>query len=240
VVLACGGLFVVSAQSSEGTDLRPGRYDDLASLTDSEADRAAGLQDQVASLSKQVRQLTDQVHDDDVQHYQDQVRQLEDPAGLRARKGPGVVVTLSDAPDEVVDASTGDKNLLVVHQQDIQAVVNAMWEGGARAVVLQGQRMVSTTGIKCEGNSVVIQGVPYPEPYVVKAVGDVDDLAGALAEDDYLQVYREQADDPQIDVGWDLDIEDELTAPAYDGLLDLSYATPIVPASPSADSAPGR
>jgi uncharacterized protein YlxW (UPF0749 family) len=229
VVLVSGGLFVVSAQSSEGTDLRPGRYDDLATLTDSEADRAADLQARVAELTKEVRELTDQVDDDEVRRLQQQVKALEEPAGLRPRKGPGVVVTLSDAPEEVIDSATGDKNLLVVHQQDIQAVVNAMWEGGARAVVLQGQRMVTTTGIKCEGNSVVIQGVPYPQPYVIEAVGDVGELTGAIADDRYLQIYREQADDPAIDVGWDLDLLDEITAPAYDGLLDLSYATPIVP-----------
>ena len=41
VVLACGGLFVVSANNSEGTDLRPGRYTDLASLVDDEADKRA-------------------------------------------------------------------------------------------------------------------------------------------------------------------------------------------------------
>ena len=151
-----------------------------------------------------------------------------------------MVVTLSDAPDEVVDAATGDKNLLVVHQQDIQAVVNAMWKGGAEAVVLQGQRVVTTTGIKCEGNSVVIQGVPYPQPYVIEAVGDVGDLTSAIADDDYLQIYREQADDPTIAVGWDLDIADEITAPAYDGLLDLSYATPVTPSAQAADSADGR
>jgi uncharacterized protein YlxW (UPF0749 family) len=237
VAVVSGALFVVSAQSSEGTDLRPGRYDDLATLTDSEADRAAGLQAQVAELTQEVRDLTDQVQDDDVQRYQDRVKALEDPAGLRPRKGPGVVVTLSDAPDEVVDATTGDKNLLVVHQQDIQAVVNAMWHGGARAVVLQGQRVVSTTGIKCEGNSVVIQGVPYPQPYVIEAVGDVGDLTSAIAEDDYLKIYRQQSEDPNIDVGWDLDIKDEITAPAYDGLLDLSYATPVSPSSPAPGSA---
>jgi uncharacterized protein YlxW (UPF0749 family) len=237
VALVSGGLFVVSAQSSEGTDLRPGRYDDLATLTDSEADRAAALQDQVAELTREVRDLTDQVQDDDVQRYQKQVKALEDPAGLRQRKGPGVVVTLSDAPESVIDAATGDKNLLVVHQQDIQAVVNAMWHGGARAVVLQGQRMVSTTGIKCEGNSVVIQGVPYPQPYVIEAVGDVGDLTSSLADDEYLQLYREQSDDPSIDVGWDLDIKDEITAPAYDGLLDLTYATPIATPTQAPDSA---
>ena len=240
VVLVCGGLFVVSAQSSEGTDLRPGRYDDLATLTDSEAERAADLQARVAELTQEVRDLTDQVVDDDVRRYRDQVEALEGPAGLTKRTGPGVVVTLSDAPDEVIDEATGDKNLLVVHQQDIQAVVNAMWEGGADAVVLQGERMVSTTGIKCEGSSVVIQGVPFPQPYVIEAVGDVGDLTSALAEDDYLQIYREQADDPQIDVGWELDIEDELTAPAYDGLLDLSYATPVAPSAQAPASAEDR
>ena len=167
-----------------------------------------------------------------MQRYQQQVDELEDPAGLKPRSGPGVVVTLSDAPDEVIDAATGDKNLLVVHQQDIQAVVNAMWKGGAAAVVIQGQRVVSTTGIKCEGNSVMLQGVPYPQPYVIEAVGDVGDLTAAIADDAYLQVYREQSDDPAIAVGWDLDLEDEITAPAYDGLLDLSYATPIPGAGP--------
>jgi len=229
VTLVCGGLFVVSAQSSEGTDLRPGRYDDLASITDSEADRAAALQERVAELTQEVGELTDQVDDDTVRHYRRQVEQLEGPAGLQRRKGPGVVVTLSDAPEEVVDAATGDKNLLVVHQQDIQAVVNAMWKGGAAAVVLQGQRVVTTTGIKCEGPSVVIQGRPYPQPYVIEAVGDVGDLTSAIAADHYLQIYREQADDPAIDVGWELDIDDEITAPAYDGLLDLTYATPVTP-----------
>ena len=237
VALVSGGLFVVSAQSSQGTDLRPGRYDDLATLTEREADRAAKLQAQVGDLTQEVRDLTDQVDDDAVRRHQREVAELEDPAGLTPREGPGVVVTLSDAPEEVIDAATGDKNPLVVHQQDIQAVVNAMWKGGAEAVVLQGQRLVTTTGIKCEGSSVIIQGQPYPEPYVIKAVGDVGDLSSAIADDPYLQVYREDADDPTVDVGWDVDLEDEITAPAYDGLLDLSYATPIGGPSQGADSA---
>ena len=236
VVLVSGLLFVASAQSSGGTDLRPGRYDDLASLTQKEADRAASLQERVAELTAEVRELTDQVDDGTVQRLQAEVDALEDPAGLTARRGPGVTVTLSDAPEELVDATTGDKNLLVVHQQDIQAVVNAMWKGGAAAVVLQGQRVVTTTGIKCEGNSVVIQGVPYPQPYVIEAVGDVGDLTSSIADDDYLQVYREQSDDPTIDVGWELELEDEITAPAYDGLLDLSYATPAPPVEQGADA----
>ena len=52
-----------------------------------------------------------------------------------------------------------------MHQQDIQAVVNALWAGGAEAMTIQGQRVISTTGIKCVGNTVVLHGVPYSPPY---------------------------------------------------------------------------
>ena len=235
VVLVSGTLFVVSADSSGGTDLRPGRYDDLASLAGNEADRAAALQARVAALQQQVQDLTDQVDDAGVRRIRREVKALEGPAGLTEREGQGVSVTLADAPEEVVDATTGDKNLLVVHQQDIQAVVNAMWKGGAEAVTIQGQRIVTTTGIKCEGSSVMLGGVPFPQPYVIEAVGDVGDLTSAISEDAYLQLYREQSDDPAIDVGWELDVEDEVSAPAYDGLLDLTYATPIEPEGPQSD-----
>lgn len=218
---------MVSAQSSEGTDLRPGRYDDLASLVDREAERYEKLAEEVIALTDEVDELGSQVEDDTVQRVQAEVERLRDPAGLVGRTGPGVQITLSDAPDEIIDAATGDKNLLVVHQQDIQAVVNAMWKGGAEAVTIQGQRVISTTGIKCEGNSVLLQGVPYPQPYVIEAVGEWGGLTTAIAEDPYLQAYRDDAADPDIAVGWELDLEDELTAPAYDGLLGLSFARPL-------------
>ncbi len=229
VVLLSGTLFVVSAQSSEGTDLRPGRYDDLAGLVAAEAERYEELADQVVALNDEVADLGSQVEDDTVRRAQAEVERLRDPAGLVERTGPGVQVTLSDAPDAVIDAVPDDieKKLLVVHQQDIQAVVNALWKGGAEAVTIAGQRIISTTGIKCEGNQVLLQGLPYPQPYVIEGVGDPGSLTSAIAEDPYLQVYREQADDPDIAVGWDLDLEDEVTAPAYDGLLGLSFARPL-------------
>ena len=141
-------------------------------------------------------------------------------------------MTLSDAPEEVINTTTRDLNYLVVHQQDIQAVVNAMWKGGATAVTVQGQRVVTTTGIKCEGNAVQLQGVPYSQPYVISAVGDQAALLDAIDSDPYLQVYREQAADPDISVGWDLQLEDSITAPAYDGLLDLNYAKPLALTAP--------
>jgi len=228
VILVCGGLFVVSAQNSGGTDLRPGRYTDLASLTNTEKHRVDRLTEQVAETDAEVSRLTQQVDDTTVRRYKQQIDELKDPAGLVAHSGPGVRITLADAPQDNLERVGDDAaNLLVVHQQDVQAVVNALWRGGASAVTIQGHRVVSTTGIKCSGSTIQLQGVPYPQPFVIEAVGDIDDLVGSLDADPYVATYRAQAADPDISIGWSMESSSHVTAPAYAGLRDLTYARPL-------------
>lgn len=233
VGLLVGALFVVSAHSSEGTDLRPGRYTDLAQLVRSDAGQVDALKQRVSDLNDQVAALSGSVDNKQVHQLRQETSAMKGPAGLRPVVGPGVTVTLKDAP-QGASSTTPDTvenpNLLLVHQQDIQAVVNAMWKGGAKAVTIQGQRVVSTTGIRCIGNSVQLQGVPYSQPYVISAVGDPAALESAIANDPYLKVYRQDAANPVINVGWSNVVDDRITAPAYDGLLGLRYARAL-PAS---------
>ena len=224
VGLLSGALFVISAHSSEGTDLRPGRFTDLASMVRYDATGVEALHSHVADLQGQVTQLSGSIGNKQVRALTRRAAAMKGPAGLLPQVGPGVTVTLSDAPQDTSASSPDNPNLLLVHQQDIQAVVNAMWKGGARAITIQGQRVVSTTGIRCIGNSVQLQGVPYSQPYVISAVGDPTALTDAITGDSYLQVYRADAADPDIAVGWDEQVEDKITAPAYDGLLGLTYA----------------
>ena len=227
VALLSGLLLAVSANSSQGTDLRPGRYTDLASLVRQENADYQALERRIRALNADVERLSGSVDNLEVRRWRQRVAALRDPAGLEPREGPGVVVTLSDAPADVINSTTQNLNLLVVHQQDIQAVVNAMWSGGATAVTIQGQRVVSTTGIKCEGNSVMLQGLPYAQPYVIRAVGPVDQLSASIDGDSYLQAYREDAASPDISVGWSMGVDDDIRAPAYDGLLSMTYARPL-------------
>ena len=114
---------------------------------------------------------------------------------------------------------------MIVHQQDIQAVVNALWKGGATGITVQGQRIISTTGIKCEGNAVQLDGIPYGEPYVIVGVGELTSLTAALDADPYIQTYISDSEQPDIDVGWDLTPIASITLPAYTGLRDLHYAS---------------
>lgn len=227
VVLLSGALFAVSAEQSDGTDLRTGRYTDLASVVRAERDETNALTAEAARLTREIERLSAGLGDRDVNRVQGEIATLGDPTGLTPKTGTAVQVTLTDAPPEVLDTSTSDPNLLVVHQQDIQAVVNAMWRAGAEAVTVQGQRLVSTTGIKCEGNSVTLQGVPYSPPYVIVGIGDLDALWTSLEEDSYLDVYREAVAAPGGGVGYEVEVLSRYTAPAYDGLLDLTWASPM-------------
>ena len=53
-------------------------------------------------------------------------------------------------------------------------------------------------------------------------------FAESVEGDRYLSLYRQQSAQEDIQIGWDM-VEDEVDAPAYDGLLDLSYAEPLDP-----------
>jgi len=223
--LLAGALFVTSATSADGIDLRSGRFSDLSGLVRREAEGVEELRAKQTELAEEVESLSKAEGTEMVTEVQEQVDALAQPAGMLAVEGPGLTVTLTDAPDAFVDqldGTTVDLDALVVHQQDIQAVANAMWAGGAEAMTIQGQRVISTTGIKCVGNTVILHGVPYAPPYVLRAVGDPDAMLTSINTNGYIERYRKVAEAGGL--GYDLDVETELNLPAYEGSVDLRYA----------------
>lgn len=224
VFVLAGALFVTSAVSSDGTDLRAGRYGDLSSVVRQHTAEVDALNAERDAVAAEVERLTEALGGTGVGAAQEQVDRLKVPAGLAAMAGPGLTVELDDAPDDQIAASGVDPNYLVVHQQDIQAVVNAMWGGGAEAMTIQGQRVIATTGIKCVGSTVVLRGVPYAPPYVITAVGDPAAMLDSIDESPYIQRYQEYAD--RFDLGWRLNTHADVELPAFSGPLDLEYAHP--------------
>jgi uncharacterized protein YlxW (UPF0749 family) len=223
---ACGALFVVSAINSEGTDLRGGRTTDLAGLVRVESQQLGDLEDRAGRLSAQIDALSREIDDAQVSRARQRAEEARAAAGLEPVSGEGVTVTLEDAPAELREDAE-NINDLVVHEQDITAVVNAMWDGGAEAVTVQGRRVISTTSFKCSGNSVEVNGRYYAQPFVISAVGDAKRIRDRIDADRYLTFYRIQSRDDSVRIGWEMELEEHVTAPAYDGLLDLRYAEAI-------------
>ena len=224
-----GGLFITSGLNAKGHDLRAASVTSLDTVVEQERTRADGLQQQIAQLNSEIATLSADVGDERTRAVRQRIAKLQAPAGLTAISGPGITVTLDDTPREQVRGYLAadpelSANELTVHQQDIQAVVNALWAGGADAVTVQGQRIISTTGIRCVGNTVVLHGVPYAPPYRIAAIGDVSALTASVTESDYVNAYMQYV--YRYSLGWDLSSSDQLEMPAYEGPLDLQYATP--------------
>lgn len=230
VFVAAGALFVTSAIDAGGLDLRASSVSELSTVVRQERARTDGVQQRVEELSAEVDRLGQGVGDSEVRRLRAEVEELRQPAGFTAVRGPGVTVTLDDAPDEEFDQAEADgipDDRLVVHQQDIQAVANALWLAGAEAMTLQDQRVVSTTGIKCVGNTVVLHGVPFAPPYVITAIGNQEDLLAALEDSDYIAGYRTYVE--AYGLGYDVALEDQVELPAFTGTAELAHARVVRP-----------
>jgi uncharacterized protein YlxW (UPF0749 family) len=82
--------------------------------------------------------------------------------------------------------------------------------------------VISTTGIKCVGNTVVLHGVPYAPPYEITAIGDLDSLRVSLDSSDYIDGYKTYVEAHNL--GYDVSTDNDVTMPAYGGSSDLRYA----------------
>jgi len=222
LVCAMAGLMIViSATHARGTDLRPARNTDLVSLVQSQSRRNAELTRQLTSVRKDVDGLA--ARGTDQSDLAPDVSRESRRVGLTAVTGPGVTVILDDAPASVA-ANGIEPDLLVVHQQDIQAVVNALWSGGAEAITIQEQRVISTTAVKCVGNTVVLHGIPYAPPYRIRAIGDQERLHAALASSEPIQIYQQYV--AAYGLVFREKSEARLELPGHEGSLDLTHALP--------------
>jgi uncharacterized protein YlxW (UPF0749 family) len=227
VALAAGLLFATSERTAQGTDLRGGEVIQLSGLIEQRNAAVARQQAQLADLQRQVQQLTQQAASRDVAVAAAQASgdAGATSAGLVALTGPGVEITLDDAPSRPdgtlpADARPDD---LVIHQSDVQAVVNAVWAAGADGVAVMDQRLVATSAVRCVGNVLLLQGRTYSPPFVVTAIGDAAAIRAQLAASPQVAVFQQAVDD--FGLTFSVRERPQVTVPAYNGLLELKYAT---------------
>lgn len=150
-------------------------------------------------------------------------------AGMAPMKGPGLVVTLNDAQRDAdgrfpLDASPDD---LVVHQQDIQAVLNSLWSAGAEGIQMQDQRIIATSAPRCVGNTLLLNGRTYSPPYVITAVGDAQAMQAALAAAPLVTLYKQYV--VRFGLGYSEEPRAEVTLAGHTEPVRTQYAKPVGP-----------
>ena len=225
VAASAGLVLVAGAATARGTDLRAGNRGDLESLIRAGERRGDQVQAQVDQARQQVDALTADLGVGNGGQVDRQAQALAPVTGAAAVTGPGVRVTLDDAdPTSAAHRPSGlGPDDLVVHQQDVQAVVNALWRGGAEGVQVMDQRLLTTSAVRCVGNTLILGGRVYSPPFTVTAVGDPERLTRALDAEPRVQLFREYVDIAGL--GYDQKKLGRVTLPPAVPMA-LSYARP--------------
>jgi uncharacterized protein YlxW (UPF0749 family) len=238
-VLVMGILFAVGAVSL-------GHRDTMASRA--RADLVSQIQARRASADQSARQ---------VQSIQAQIDRLQAAAlggqgnlparlstlalvtGSAAATGPGLTVTLDDARKASGNSADGNPRTQAttddgkVLSKDLQVVANGLWEAGAEAVSINGQRLTARSAIRFAGEAILVNYRPLTRPYVLTAIGSPD-LEANFAESAGGSYVRALQDNYGVRVS--MATSKRLTVPAATSLT-TRYAT--VPKGSSATSSGG-
>lgn len=143
-------------------------------------------------------------------------------AGATEVHGPGVKLVIDDArnsdeggggPRESTNFSDSGR----VHDRDLQQVVNGLWQSGAEAVAINGQRLTALSAIRAAGDAILVDNKPLVPPYTVFAVGDGQRLATKFQDSPdglYLHALHEN-----FGVGARISAEEEVRLPAAPSLI---------------------
>lgn len=147
----------------------------------------------------------------------EQIKENNKLLGLTEVKGSGVIITLDDNrnvnPEEVYNINT-----YLVHEQDLLQIVNELFNTGADAISINGQRVVSTTSIMCDGTITRVNDEKVGVPITIQAIGYPSALYYNLKRPQgYLDIMESQG------VIVTIETSDNITIPKYDGVYTYEY-----------------
>ncbi|WP_432024711.1 DUF881 domain-containing protein [Streptomyces parvus] len=175
------------------------------------------------------------------QHGGDQGQLVALLAGATPVEGPGVKLIVDDAKNTDQGGggpreSSGFADTGRVRDRDMQRVVNGLWESGAEAIAINGQRLTALSAIRAAGDAILVDNRPLVPPYTVLAVGDGKKLATAFqdsADGQYLQALKES-----FDIRTSISDQAKVQLPAAPSLI-VRTAEPKAAGSGAADTGKG-
>ncbi len=165
------------------------------------------------------------------------LQQAKFAAGLTTVAGPGVVVTLNDSKKPIPPTMQipGMAPPNIIHDTDINQVVNELKAAGAEAVSVNSQRLIATSPIRCAGPTVFVNNTAQTPPYVIRAIGDAGTLQTAINLPGGVGDQLRQFDPAMIAV----QTATHLVLPASSGPPPPRYAKPVAGTGTDTDATGG-
>ena len=126
--------------------------------------------------------------------------------GATVVEGEGITMTLADPI-----AAT---NIRVITDLDLQQLVSLMFQNGAEAIAINGNRLGAQTSIRKAGGHILIGLTAIQSPYTIEAIGDKSALAEAMGKKKLASLYdsfKEAGIYPQVSKSNSITLEAAVT-----------------------------
>ena len=140
--------------------------------------------------------------------------------GLSEVTGYGIIITVDDNKNATLNSLIIDPNWVLVHDIDLIHIVNELKNVGAEAISINGQRIITTSAIECDGNVVIINGEKIAAPFEIKAIGLPESLMGITMLGGYVDILQ---DERFLDVTIEKLDKEKITIPKYTGVIKYEY-----------------
>lgn len=138
--------------------------------------------------------------------------------GLTEVTGTGIKLVLNDGNTPTTNY-LGNISDLLVHDGDLIRVVNELFNAGAEAISINGQRIITSTSIECDGNVVKINGTKIGTPFEIYAIGYPEQLAGISRPGGTIEALESRG------LIITLTKQNSVKIPKYAGTIKYNYAT---------------
>ncbi len=191
-----------------------------------EKEKNEALYKQVMEYKDEIVEYQNQVNADEI--LIKDLRNAEIVAGMVSVQGPGLEITVSDG--DKVNNTNMDENLFVVHQDDVLRVLNELRAAGAEALAVNDQRVLATSEIRCAGNVININNTRVAAPFVIKAIGDPEQLESGFKMRG--GIYDELSPWISLEVK---KVTGKIIIPAYAGKIEFKHAEVITNAQATSE-----
>ncbi|GFH66880.1 membrane protein [Streptomyces gougerotii] len=214
LVLAALVVTVGAAQAREDAPVVAKEREELIDRIESGSAAADGLEEDVETLRSEVGRRQREALQ---KHGGDQGALVGLLSGATAVHGPGLTLVVDDAKGSDTGGggpreSAGFSDTGRLRDRDMQRIVNGLWQSGAEAVSINGQRLTALSAIRAAGDAILVDNKPLGPPYTVLAVGDGQRLADRFqgsSDGQYLAALREN-----FGIRTKVTAEDEVSLPA--------------------------
>jgi uncharacterized protein YlxW (UPF0749 family) len=179
VAVVAGAMFAIAAvQNTQRAPLVASERQELIARIKTAQGELDAQRTQAAALDAELATLRSAAAggDSEAEARLAEITELGASVGTVAVTGPGVVVTVDDAPGS--DTDTSDQVL----DLDLQILVNGLWESGAEAVAVNGHRISTLTAIRGAGQAITVDYTSLTAPYRVEAIGDPKTMPASFAQ----------------------------------------------------------